>query len=51
MVELLEKMPPDADLKIEVSAYYYEGNDFEPVEEPCLNDDGTVTIGSVYACP
>jgi hypothetical protein len=51
MIEKLKEMPPDAKLKIEVRAYYFQGDDFECVDEPCLNKDGTVTIGEVYANP
>jgi len=51
MIEKLKEMPMDADLRIDVSAYYYEGSGFDDVEEPRLNKDGSVSIGSVEATP
>jgi hypothetical protein len=50
LIEKLQKMPQDADLQIDVSAYYYDG-DIAEINEPKLTYYGTVSIGEVCAQP
>lgn len=50
MIDMLEKMPKDAILKIECSGYLFDmEDDFYSVKDPILNENGTVTIGKVCA--
>ena len=52
MIEKLKDMPRNARLKVEVSAYYYENDDFDVIDDPVYNEkDNSVTIGEVFAQP
>lgn len=56
MIEKLQQMPQDGELAINVEAYYYEGDDFDVIDDPEISHktmDGRaiVYIGEVYANP